>query len=144
MDSVIFENEESTSAWARTWAPQLPYGCVVGLCGPLGAGKTTLVRASVEALGGVQQGAFGSPTFSLINEYLTPDGLVFHLDFYRLETIVEAWALGFDELKGRAIFVEWADKFFDLLPPDAVWLHLTAAEGGQRVLHFGRESGQVP
>ena len=58
---------------------------LVCLYGPMGAGKTTLIKALVEELGGAEAGS--SPTFGIVNEYRYPDGelLGYHFDFYRLE-----------------------------------------------------------
>ena len=67
---------ESSSLWN-----EMPDGSVVWLTGDLGAGKTTFVQALVEAAGA---GAARSPTFSLVHEYEAPDGLIFHVDCYRL------------------------------------------------------------
>src|SRR6516165_240026 len=96
-------------------------GTVIGLVGPLGAGKTRLVRAIAEALG-VDPGAISSPTFVLIHEY---EGRlpVFHFDAYRLEGPAAFDDLGVRDYwsKGGLCLIEWADRVRNILPADC-WM----------------------
>ncbi len=90
---------------------------VVALTWPLGAGKTTLVKALCRQLGVVDGTA--SPSFAILLEYALPDGRpVYHFDFYRIESESEAYDLGYENyfFSGAWCFVEWADKVRDLLP----------------------------
>jgi tRNA threonylcarbamoyladenosine biosynthesis protein TsaE len=84
---------------------------VIALTGTLGAGKTTLARAIVTALGHV--GEVPSPSFAIIEIY-DPPGVclpVVHADFYRLERAEEAAALGLDDYRdGRALIAEWPEN----------------------------------
>ena len=103
--------------------------------GPLGAGKTTLVRALCAQLG--VQDNVTSPTFSLVQEYATASGTpVYHFDFYRLHEEEEAWALDcttyFDS--GSYCFIEWPSKVLQLLPPAHYQVHLTVLPDGCRQL----------
>lgn len=92
-------------------AARLQAGDVVELEGDLGAGKTTLARAIVAALG--HAGEVPSPTFTILETY---DGAdlrlpVVHADFYRLEQPVEAEELGLEDYReGAALLAEWPDK----------------------------------
>lgn len=90
-------------------AAGLRAGDVVSLTGGLGAGKTTLARAILAALG--HTGEVPSPTFTIVETY---DGLeppVVHADFYRLERPGEAEELGLDDYReGRALIAEWPEK----------------------------------
>lgn len=104
---------------------RLPGNLVIGLVGPLGAGKTQLVKglASGNALDDVR--IVTSPTFTLVHEY--PGRLkLIHIDVYRLNSAAELAALGFDEMvqPDSCIVVEWADRVIDLLPPDRLWIEL--------------------
>ena len=103
--------EEAAALWN-----ELQYGSVVWLSGDLGTGKTTFVQALAEAAGAE---AARSPTFSLVHEYEAPDGLIFHVDCYRLRTPEEALDLDFPEILGRArlLLVEWPDRAGYLAPP---------------------------
>jgi tRNA threonylcarbamoyladenosine biosynthesis protein TsaE len=112
---VTLASEEETSRLGRAIADLVEPGTVIGLVGPLGAGKTRLVRAISEALG-VDPEAISSPTFVLIQEY---NGRVpiFHFDTYRLPTSEAFESLGVaDYWESGVSLVEWADRFPDLLP----------------------------
>ncbi len=101
----------------RAIGPMLQPGDVLGLIGPLGAGKTQFVRGLVEGLGG-DGGAVSSPTFVLMQDYPTRPPLV-HIDAYRLETADDLATIGFDELITTAeaiVAVEWADRIGPAMP----------------------------
>ncbi len=87
------------------------------LTGPLGAGKTTLVKGIAEALDAAERDEVTSPTFTLMHEYEgSRDGkpiTLYHLDLYRLEAERQVEALGIDELleDNAIVLVEWGEKF---------------------------------
>jgi tRNA threonylcarbamoyladenosine biosynthesis protein TsaE len=92
-------------------AGQLRVGDVVALSGGLGAGKTTLARAIIAALG--HQGEVPSPSFAIVEIYDPPMLRipVVHADFYRLEHAGEAETLGLDDYRdGRALIAEWPEN----------------------------------
>lgn len=108
-------------------------GKVFALTGGLGAGKTHWTKGFAAALGAV--GEVTSPTFSLVHEY-SGELPIFHFDFYRLGSADELIGLGWDEYveAGGVIVAEWADKFPELIPPDAVWLVFTVDPDGGRTV----------
>ena len=82
------------------------------LYGDLGSGKTTLVRHFYQFLGGVDPSIVTSPTFSIVNEYVLPDnGLIIHMDLYRLGSVEEIDHLGFWDFHDRAdyLLIEWPE-----------------------------------
>lgn len=102
--------------------------------GEMGAGKTTFIKALCEALGCKDE--MNSPTFSLVNEYVTGQGgTVYHFDMYRLNTQEEALDMGFEEYleSGSYCFIEWPDKVSDYLPDQLVLVRLTE-DNGQRTI----------
>ena len=101
-------------------------GLVIGLCGQLGAGKTTFTRGVAEGLGISDSRNVSSPTFMLIQEY--PARLpIFHFDTYRLNSSDEFAELGVDEYfyAEGVCLVEWADRVSELLPPDRIQITFT-------------------
>jgi tRNA threonylcarbamoyladenosine biosynthesis protein TsaE len=108
-------------------------GAVVGLVGPLGAGKTFLVRAIAEGLGVADSRLVNSPTFVLIQEY--PARLpIYHFDTYRLQTAAEFLDLGASEyFEGHGVcLIEWADRVADVLPAERLEMTLTVTGTSSR------------
>lgn len=124
------ESLEDTRAFAQQLAQTLPNGSLVLLIGPMGAGKTTLVKFIAEALG--FKGEVTSPTYTLIHEYPTPQGLVVHIDAYRMADQEELYHLGLEDYlpEARLILIEWGQP---AIFPDAVQVHLTPTEDGRVV-----------
>jgi tRNA threonylcarbamoyl adenosine modification protein YjeE len=121
-DPVVFElpDEAATVALAGALAPLLEAGDSIALDGPLGAGKTTLVRALVAALGGAPD-QVASPTYTLLHRYAARVPIV-HIDAYRLAGPRDLSALGFDELADESIaLVEWAERVREALPAPTRW-----------------------
>ena len=94
---------------------------VVAFFGPMGAGKTTLIREIVSQLGSDDN--VTSPTFAIVNQYSASEGVrICHFDFYRLDRPEEALDIGCEEYfySGDICLVEWPEKIEGLLPADAM------------------------
>jgi tRNA threonylcarbamoyladenosine biosynthesis protein TsaE len=117
MFTFLANSEHDTERLGVALASVLRGGTVVGLIGPLGAGKTRLVQAVATALG-VPAGRVTSPTFVLVNEYTSGRLPVYHFDTYRLKDDDDFLNLGPEEYFDSAgiTFVEWADRVATLLP----------------------------
>jgi len=114
-------------------AAVLGVGDVVTLDGPLGAGKTTLARAVLHALGHV--GEVPSPTFALVQPYEALRPAVFHADLYRVEHPGELVELGLDEMiEDGALLVEWPVRAGAAAWPQALRLRLEPRADGRRAL----------
>ena len=103
-----------TLALGQTLAELLPAPKLIVLRGDLGAGKTTLVKGIVAALGAAEPEEVLSPTFTLIHEYRGARVKVFHLDLYRLAGERELDELGWAEMADAPqalVLVEWGDRF---------------------------------
>jgi tRNA threonylcarbamoyladenosine biosynthesis protein TsaE len=116
----------ATTALGRRLGQHLFPGAVVALVGPLGAGKTHLVRAVAEGLGIANSRVVSSPTFVLIQEYAARLP-VYHFDAYRLRSEAEFLDLGANEyFEGDGVcLVEWADRVPGVLPPAHLRITLT-------------------
>jgi len=103
---------------------------------PMGAGKTTLIAAIGKALG--IQDAMSSPTFSIMNEYEVQGKLVYHMDWYRLENEAEARQAGVESAMEEADFslVEWPEKAPNLVPEQALVLHIEIVDPGHRRIYI--------
>ena len=105
--------------------------------GEMGAGKTTLIHAICQQLN--IKDAFGSPTFSIINEYRTGSGeIVYHLDLYRLKDESEAIAAGVEDClyAGNMCLVEWPEKAPGLFPDNTVHCYLKSTGHNHRKLQI--------
>jgi tRNA threonylcarbamoyladenosine biosynthesis protein TsaE len=105
---------EGTLALAERIAEMLTPPKLVILRGEVGAGKTTLVKGIVRAIGAASEDDVTSPTFTIVHEYEGTKVRLFHLDLYRLETEEQIAVLGLDEMTGydnALVLVEWGDRF---------------------------------
>ena len=101
--------------------------------GQMGVGKTTLIKEICNQLGVLDN--ISSPTFSLVNEYQTSkDEKVFHFDFYRITDQEEAFDIWIEDYlyNNDWCLIEWPENIENLLPLDAVQIHLSIIENGQR------------
>src|SRR5438128_11843624 len=116
---------DATLAWGRRLADLLFPGAVLALVGPLGAGKTHLVRAIAEGLGIADSRVVSSPTFVLIQEYEARLP-IHHFDAYRLRAEAEFSDLGVHEyFEGEGVcLVEWADRISGSLPAERLSITL--------------------
>jgi len=126
-----------TQALGRALGRRLRGGDVVGLSGPLGAGKTCFVQGLAAGLEVPAGAAVTSPTFVLVAEY--PGRLwLRHADFYRVESYARLLDAGFDDLLGPdgVLVVEWPERFPEALPAERLELRIEPAGGDERELRF--------
>tara|TARA_R110002124_G_scaffold47428_1_gene141204 strand:- start:560 stop:1117 length:558 start_codon:yes stop_codon:yes gene_type:complete len=103
--------------------------------GEMGAGKTTIIKALCAYLG--VEATVTSPTFALVNEYLTEDKrLVYHFDFYRITHETEALDIGIEEYfdSGYFCFIEWPSLIESLWPNDYLMIKIAVMEDGERII----------
>jgi tRNA threonylcarbamoyladenosine biosynthesis protein TsaE len=107
-------------------------GDVLGLIGPLGAGKTTFVQGLARGAGVPPERHVASPTFALVNEHPGRIPLV-HADLYRINDAAELDELGLQDCYDRAaVAIEWLDRFPEIAPADRLEIVLAMAPGGAR------------
>lgn len=102
--------------------------------GEMGAGKTTFIKALCSELGTTD--LISSPTFSIVNEYASPSGPIYHFDFYRLKNETEALDLGYEDYiySGCYCFIEWPEKISSLLPKNACSVEIEIEDSSSRKL----------
>ncbi len=122
---MILRSRRDTVRLGRAIARVLLPGDLVLLSGGLGAGKTFLARSIVRARGVTGHVRVGSPTFSLVHEYQSPDGLLLHADLYRLREArvpladeVQRLGLREQRAEGAIVLVEWGDEAENALGGD--------------------------
>lgn len=140
---TILPDEAATLALGAALAPVLEPGLTITLRGELGAGKTTLVRGVLRALG--YAGPVKSPTYSLVELYPVSRLDLHHFDLYRITTPLEWRDSGFrDTFDGRNVcFIEWPEKAAGFLPPADVEITLDLQDAGRLAsLRAGTPAGE--
>ncbi len=132
---IRLADAEATVAFGRRLAARVRAGDVVTLAGPLGAGKTSIARGLLAALG--LAGEAPSPSFAIVQPYAPPEVAlpVLHVDLYRLDDPGEVEELGLEDERGDGVLlVEWPGRAGAGVWPDALALTLTIAPDGARCL----------
>ena len=158
MMQIKINSLEEITAAAQTFLTALSQsgaGSVIAFYGGMGAGKTTFITALCRELGVTEP--VTSPTFAIVNEYVVNDELrmmndeykeqssiinhqssIFHFDFYRIKRIEEAYDMGFEDYlySGNLCLIEWPELIEDLLPDDALRVHITVNDDGTRTISW--------
>ncbi len=122
---------------AKTFIDAIGGHRVFAFVGDMGAGKTTFISEVCRILGADDDS--GSPTFSIVNEYLDKSGKpIYHFDFYRLEYPEEALDIGVEDYfySGHLCLIEWPDRIGSLLPEEAVTVNISENPDGTRSIIF--------
>ncbi len=109
--TVTSHSPEETMELGRRIGERLRGGEVFAICGPLGSGKTHLIKGIASGAGAQDRTSVTSPTFVIVNQY-TGRLDMYHIDAYRLNSVAEFEMLGFDDLcyPEAVVLIEWADK----------------------------------
>lgn len=135
MSQQVVSSPEKMMELGAEFAASSSAGCVYGLVGTLGTGKTHWTKGFVRHID--PSATVTSPTFGIVSEYRGGKHPVFHFDFYRLKSAEELIALGWDEYldEGGITICEWADLFPQLMPDGTVWLEIIHQADGSRLLN---------
>lgn len=132
MEEIISNSPNDTIEYGKKLAASLKLGDVIVLSGDLGSGKTKLTEGILSYFG--LQDEISSPTFTIVNEYDTPNFRIFHFDVYRLEEPEEFSCIGGEEYfeKGVSI-IEWGEKIEEFLPTKYIKIHFTKSLNDENV-----------
>lgn len=131
---IVVATADETKAWGRRLGRAMRVGDVIGLVGPLGAGKTTLTQGIAEGMQISAHRHVASPTFALVNEHPGRVPLL-HADLYRINSPAEVAELGLDEAFDRtAAVIEWIDRIPAAAPADHLRVTIEIATDGARHL----------
>lgn len=111
---------------------------VFAFYGSMGAGKTTFIKAVCECLG--VDDVITSPTFAIVNEYHADNDskVIYHFDFYRIKKLEEVYDMGYEDYfySGNLCLLEWPELIEDILPENAVKVHIEEQPDGTRIVSF--------
>lgn len=122
-------------AFGEQLASSVQAPVMIALVGAMGAGKTHLTKGLVRGLG--YDGEVTSPTFSLVQEYHTARGPIFHFDWYRLRSAEELLAIGWDDYLDQkgVMIVEWANLFPEFWAEPVWQIEVSHHEGARKILY---------
>ncbi len=136
--NFITNSPEETIELGRKIGSKLNGGEIIAITGPLGSGKTHLIKGIATGAGAQDSRSINSPTFVIVNEY-TGRLDIFHIDAYRLNSIAEFEMLGFDDFcyPQSVVLIEWADKIEPALG-DIEYIRIALEYSGQntRIIHI--------
>jgi tRNA threonylcarbamoyladenosine biosynthesis protein TsaE len=134
---ILIKDKSYLPAAARKLLKYTSENRLIAFRGPMGSGKTTIIKAICKELGAVDQ--LSSPTFTLVNEYRTIKGeILYHIDFYRIKNRDEVFDFGIEEyLTGVSYcFIEWPELVEGVLPAETIIVKITVSKDGQRLLEL--------
>ena len=133
---IIINNLENIREAARAFIDAIGDHKVFAFYGSMGAGKTTFVKAICEELS--VEDVITSPTFAIINEYSSREGVIYHFDFYRIKKLEEVYDMGYEDYfySGALCFIEWPELIEEVLPEDAVKVSIRENADGSRTVQL--------
>lgn len=134
---ITSNSPQETIEFGISLGSQLKGGEIVAICGPLGSGKTHLIKGIATGVGATDHKIVNSPTFVIVNEYSGKLD-IYHIDAYRLDSVSEFEMLGFDDFcyPQSVVLIEWADKVEPALRTlDYIRIELEHAGETKRAIH---------
>ena len=124
-----------TEALGKKFASKLKGNEVIAFYGDLGAGKTTFTRGIADFFNLKHE--VSSPTFSLVNEYETPQIKIYHFDMYRINSLEDLESTGFFDYLGKGIFIiEWSENIDIYLPDETIKIKIENNDQNSRIIYI--------
>ena len=124
-----------TEALGKKFASKLKGNEVIAFYGDLGAGKTTFTRGIADFFNLKHE--VSSPTFSLVNEYETPQIKIYHFDMYRINSLEDLESTGFFDYLGKGIFIiEWSENIDRYLPDETIKIKIENKDQNSRIIYI--------
>ncbi|MFN8259926.1 MAG: tRNA (adenosine(37)-N6)-threonylcarbamoyltransferase complex ATPase subunit type 1 TsaE [Chitinophagales bacterium] len=132
--NFTIKNIEALNAVAEEIIQRTKMNTVFCFYGNLGTGKTTLIKLICDKLKVTD--TISSPTYPIINEYHSPEGIIYHIDLYRLKSMDEALNIGLEEYlySGNLCFIEWPDNFESILPEQHLKIKISKFEEDRTIV----------
>ena len=134
---IKIESLDTIHEAAKQFINNIGTNKVFAFYGKMGVGKTTFTKAICEVLG--VQDVITSPTFAIVNEYTDGNGNpIYHFDFYRIKKLEEVYDMGYEDYfySGNLCLLEWPELIEDILPENAVKVHIEEQPDGTRIVSF--------
>jgi tRNA threonylcarbamoyladenosine biosynthesis protein TsaE len=137
MMEIIIKHKKNISAAVKKLLKNYSNIRIFAFRGPMGAGKTTIIKEICKLLGATD--ITSSPTFTIVNEYRRKGAdPLFHIDLYRIRKTEEAYDIGIEEYLsgGFYCFIEWPDLIEEILPEGTVHISITVGDNEERILQI--------
>lgn len=137
MYTFVSKNELETKELAKRISSKLNNGDIIVLSGDLGSGKTKFTEGILSYFG--LENEISSPTFTIVNEYISENINIYHFDVYRLSDVDEFYAIGGEEYFSKGIcIIEWGEIIEEILPKDYMKITFSKdnSDDNIRILNF--------
>jgi len=133
-------SESETHILAQSLSSILEHNDIIMLNGPMGAGKSVLARGIIQSISNTPNEDIPSPTFTLVQQYETSKGLLWHYDLYRLENAEEIYETGWEDIINQdIIIIEWAEKLEHLMPNQYIDITIEPLQNNDRKITIKRQ-----
>ncbi|MBO7509004.1 MAG: tRNA (adenosine(37)-N6)-threonylcarbamoyltransferase complex ATPase subunit type 1 TsaE [Alphaproteobacteria bacterium] len=134
MKEVITKNIDETREFARTFARTLSAPVTVALHGDLGVGKSEIARTIIQTLCGADT-VVPSPTFTLVQSYVSGNTKISHFDLYRISDAAELVEIGLEHaIQNDITLIEWPDIADTMLPDDTIHIYISEYDSGRKIV----------
>lgn len=134
---IISKSPEQTEEIGEKIGKLLKKKDIIALSGDLGAGKTAFTRGVARGVGFT--GRVTSPTFAIVNEYMSENDMIYHFDMYRITNSEELYNIGFDDYLNSdgILIIEWSENVLEALPKEIIFIDIKNIDENTRKLTVG-------